>query len=84
MRITYRGVRDNNRVGGGCKGKRLAEFEYSEKETERFFKIVEYLEDQGYSGIDTGVAEWAAVVVIDRDEYNDLAQLFKEAKRLIK
>lgn len=83
MTIKYVGTRDNNRVGGYCRNKRFAEFSYRDEEQDRFFKIAEYLEMQGYS-IDTGVFNWALIEVADREEYNEVAARFKEAKRVIK
>ena len=83
MTIKYVGTRDNNRVGGYCRNKRFAEFSYRDEEQERFFKIADCLEMQGYE-IDTGVANWAIIEVADREEYNEVVERFKEAKRAIK
>lgn len=83
MTIRYVGTRDNNRVGGYCRNKRFAEFSYRDEEEERFSKVADYLKMQGYD-IDTGVANWAVIEVADREEYNEVVEHFKEAKRGIK
>lgn len=83
MTIKYVGTRDNNRVGGYCRNKRFAEFSYRDEEEERFYKIAAYLKMQGYE-IDTGVINWAVIEVADREEYNNVVECFREAKRTIK
>ena len=83
MRIIYRGTRDTTQIDGYCKGRRFAEFAYRDEEADRFFRIAEYLRDQGYN-IDTGIWNWGSIEVSDREEYDDVVQCFKEAKRFIK
>lgn len=75
MTINYTGNRKFNT--------RLAEMECRENEVERFNKVVEYMESLGYP-VDNGVECWAAIEVIDRDEYERVVQDYKEAKRKIK
>lgn len=72
-----------NYVGGRQSKKRLAEFSYTDKEEARFYKIVDYLKGIGWE-IDTGVVNWAAIEVFDKDEYEKVLADYKEAKRLIK
>ena len=83
MTISYRGTVANEKVGGYCKGKRFAEFSYEDHEEERFFKIADHLKKQGWD-IDTGVYNWAAIEVSDREEYEAVLADWKEAKKLIK
>ena len=81
MTINYRGTVDNakHRLGG----RRFAEFSYEDHEEERFFKIADHLKQQGWN-IDTGVYNWAAIEVSDREEYEAVLDDWKEAKKLIK
>lgn len=83
MTIKYVGTRDNNRVGGYCKNKRFAEFSYKDEEEARFDKIAAYLKKKGFD-IDTSVINWACIEVADREEYNEVVECFKEAKRVIR
>ena len=62
---------------------RLAEFSYTDKEEARFMKIADHLRGLGYD-VDTGVENWAAIRVSDRDEYEQVLEDYKEAKKLIK
>lgn len=62
---------------------RLAEFTYEDREEARFDKIAEYLRNEGYD-IDTSVANWAAIEVADRDEYEQVVETYKKAKKMIK
>ena len=72
-----------NYVGERAWKHRLAEFSYRENETERFMKIAESLRETGYD-IDTGCEGWAAIRVDDRNEYNQVVEDYRKAKRLIK
>lgn len=84
MTLKYYGTRDNNRIGTvGLRNKRIAEFAYNDDETDRFFNIISSLESLGWN-IDTGVANWACVEVADKEEFNNLMEDYKEAKRNIK
>lgn len=62
---------------------RLAEFTYEDHEETRFEKIVEYMRNEGYD-IDTGCANWAAIEVDNRDEYEQVVETYKKAKKIIK
>lgn len=81
MTINYRGTVDNAKHR--LAGRRFAEFSYEDHEEERFFKIADYLKQQGWN-IDTGVYNWAAIEVSDREEYEAVLDDWKEAKKLIK
>lgn len=81
MTINYRGTVDNAKHR--LNGRRFAEFSYEDHEEERFFKIADYLKQQGWN-IDTGVYNWAAIEVSDREEYEAVLDDWKEAKKLIK
>ena len=83
MTIKYVGTKANNEIGGGCANKRFAEFTYSDKEAARFEKIIENLEMNGYS-VDCGIENWAAIEVADKSEYDQVAECYKAAKRVIK
>ena len=83
MTIKYVGERENNRIGGGCKNKRFAEFSYRDEEEVRFEKIISNLEMNGYSA-ECGVSNWAAIEVADREEYEKVVECYKAAKRVIK
>lgn len=83
MTLSYVGNRENNKIGGSCRGKRFAEFTYTDKEEERFFKIVECLEMQGYN-IDTGVMNWAVCEVENKAEFDSVKEAFQKAKKIIK
>lgn len=72
-----------NYVGNRQFNKRLAEFNCTEKEYERFLKIMEHLQGLGYE-VDTGVVYWAAIEVDDRYEYEQVLEDYKAAKKLIK
>lgn len=60
----------------------LAEFNYEEEESERFMRIAQALEDEGYK-IDTGVQGWAAIRVEDRSEFEEIKRIWKNLKRKI-
>lgn len=62
---------------------RLAEFTYEDHEEARFEKIAEYMRSEGYD-IDTGCANWAAIEVDDRNEYEQVVETYKKAKKMIK
>lgn len=76
MKLTYVGKRQFKN--------RLAEFSYTDGEEERFMKIAEYLQNECGYDIDTGVANWAAIEVEDKEEFDKVMQDFKEAKKIIK
>ena len=52
-------------------------------EQDAFGQIADYLKQQGWN-IDTGVYNWAAIEVADREEYEAVLDDWKEAKKLIK
>lgn len=62
---------------------RLAEFSYEDKEEDRFFAIAKAMEERGWN-IDVGVQNWAAIDVIDRNEYEEVKADWMELKRAIK
>lgn len=70
-------------VGSRAFNHRLAEFRYEDHEEERFMKIAEAFEEAGYK-IDTGVQNWATIKVDDKDEFDEIKELFKDLKRKIK
>ncbi len=70
-------------VGKRAFDERLAEFNYTEKETERFDRIAEELENEGYK-VDSGVEGWAAIKVEDRDEFEEIKKDFQRLRRAIK
>ncbi len=70
-------------VGARAFEHRLAEFSYEDKEEDRFIKIAEALEEEGYK-IDTGVEGWAAIKVEDRDEFEEIKKDFQRLRRAIK
>lgn len=75
MTIKYVGNRGNLHHGI-----RMAEFTYTEREAERFLRIVDKLKAMGWK-VDTGVECWAAIVVEDRAEFNNVKADYKEIKR---
>ena len=62
---------------------RLAEFSYEDIEEDRFFAITKAMEEIGWN-IDVGVQNWAAIEVMDRDEYEEVKADWIELKRRIK
>ena len=72
-----------NYVGERKYNERLAEFSYKENEEERFMKIASALEEYGYK-IDTGVEGWAAIVVDDRNEFEEVKKDFQHLRKAIK
>lgn len=72
-----------NYVGTRQFDDRLAEFSYTDAEETRFLKIIEYMKKQGWD-IDTGVENWAAIKVLDKNEYDCVLADWKKAKKLIK
>lgn len=70
-------------VGERAFNRRLAEFSYEENEEDRFMDIAEALEEEGYK-IDTGVYGWAAIVVEDRDEFEEVKKAFQRLRRTIR
>ena len=70
-------------VGERAFDRRLAEFTYDDHEEERFMKIADALQEAGYD-IDTGVQNWAAIKVEDRDEFDEVKELFQDLRRKIK
>ena len=62
---------------------RLAEFTYEDHEEARFDKIAEFMRNEGYD-IDTGCENWAAIEVVDRNEYEQVVETYKKAKKQIK
>lgn len=69
-------------VGNRAFEKRLAEFSYNEKEEKKADLIIELLRDCGYK-VDDGVYGWAAIVVEDREEYEDVKKDYKEIKKKV-
>lgn len=61
----------------------IAEFSYTAKEEERFFKIVEALEEEGWK-IVAGIEGWAAIAVFDKEEYNEVNKDFQRLKKQTK
>lgn len=61
----------------------IVEFSYTAKEEDRFFRIVEALEEEGWK-IDTSVEGWAAIAVFDKEEYNEVNKDFQRLKKEIK
>lgn len=70
-------------VGERAFKQRLAEFTYEDREEDRFMRIAEALEEEGYK-IDTGVENWAAIVVDDRDEFEEVKKTFQRLRRTIR
>lgn len=70
-------------VGERAFDRRLAEFNYTEKEEERFDRIAHQLEDEGYK-VDSGVEFWAAIEVEDRKEFEEVKRAFQRLRREIK
>ena len=62
---------------------RLAEFSYEDEEEDRFFAIAKAMEEKGWK-IDVGVQNWAAIEVMDRDEYEEVKADWMKIKRAIK
>lgn len=62
---------------------RLAEFSYEDKEEDRFFAIAKAMEERGWN-IDVGVQNWAAIEVVDRNEYEEVKSDWIELKKTIK
>lgn len=62
---------------------RLAEFSYEDKEEDRFFAIAKAMEERGWD-IDVGVQNWAAIEIVDRDEYEKVKEDWMELKKAIK
>lgn len=62
---------------------RIAEFSYNEQEYERFMRIAEALEDEGWK-IDTGVEFWAVIAVEDRSEFEEVKKDFQRIRKAIK
>lgn len=70
-------------VGSRAFRHRLAEFSYDDHEEDRFDKIVEALRAEGYE-VDNGVENWAAIRVCDREEFDEVKELFQQLKKDIK
>lgn len=83
MTITYTGNRQTKSLRGNLSGIRLAEISYNENESTLMDRMAKLLEVKGWK-VDTGVEGWASVEVLDRDEYNQFVEDYKEAKRCIK
>lgn len=62
---------------------RLAEFSYEEHEDDRFMRIANALEEEGYK-IDTGVEGWAAIKVENRNEFEEVKRIFQALRRTIR
>lgn len=70
-------------VGERAFDHRLAEFSYEDHEEDRFMRIANALEEEGYK-IDTGIANWAAIKVEDRDEFEEVKRDFQRLRRTIR
>lgn len=76
MKIMYSGIIDN--------GTRCAIITNKNgKEDKKAEKVIEAIENEGYkvSGIDWGDGTDIYVEVYDRDEYDELKEIYMEAKR---
>lgn len=72
-------------VGNRANKTRLAEMSYNkDTEMDRFLRITSYLRTEYNWNIDDGVAGWAAVPVMDRDEFNEFKRDFNEVKKMFK
>ena len=78
MRIEYSG----NRSKWWKKGTRHAEIFYEEHEEEKADRVIEKLRGMGWQ-IDNSVAGWAGCEVIDKDEFEEFKEDWKEAKSLV-
>ena len=79
MTLKYIGTR----VYNSPNGERLAEFSYKPEEEERFYRIIEKLEEYGYK-VTTGVEGWASIGVFDRAEFDELRRDFQHIRRTTK
>nr|DAZ84125.1 MAG TPA: hypothetical protein [Caudoviricetes sp.] len=70
-------------VGKKAFRQRLAEFTYDDKEEDRFFAIANAMEVKGWN-IDVGVQNWAAIEVVDRNEYEEVKSDWIDLKKAIK
>lgn len=74
MRIQY--------VGSRAFKTRLAEMTCTEKEEEKLLNVADYLREQYGYAVDTGVECWAAIVVADRSEYEEVLAAWRQAKKV--
>jgi len=78
MRIDYYGQLPDRKHNTRC-----AVIEFKESETQAVEKIIDLIYKEGYHDI-SGFDECCFIGVWDKEEYNDLVKLYKEAKKQIK
>lgn len=67
-------------VGKKVFRQRLAEFTYEDKEEDRFFAIAKAMEARGWN-IDVRVQNWAAIEIVDHNEFEEVKLDWIELKK---
>lgn len=81
MKIRYYGKSDED-------NRRCAEFTYKEKEADKFYRIMQYIEKEyGFKFYPVSVADDGVIMtstfVADRHEFEELKEAWKDAKKVI-